>query len=94
PTALHTPLTPSAHSILIAMLISRPFPSLSSVLRFLLLCVAAVESASVIPTKIGKGYRLISIEESPNGGIVGHLQVKQQNSIYGPDIPLLQLYVK
>ncbi|XP_058193974.1 alpha-xylosidase 1 [Rhododendron vialii] len=57
-------------------------------------CVAGVNTASTIPPKIGKGYRLISIEESPDGGLVGHLQVKQKNSIYGPDIPLLQLYVK
>ncbi|KAL0372609.1 UNVERIFIED_CONTAM: Alpha-xylosidase 1 [Sesamum calycinum] len=39
-------------------------------------------------------YRLISIQESPNGGLLGLLQVKQKNNIYGPDIPVLQLYVK
>ncbi|KAJ6324469.1 hypothetical protein OIU76_011719 [Salix suchowensis] len=39
-------------------------------------------------------YRLISIEETPDGGIGGLLQVKQSNKIYGPDIPLLQLHVK
>lgn len=44
--------------------------------------------------KIGDGYRLISIQEAPDGGFVGYLQVKQKNFIYGPDIPLLQLYVK
>ncbi|GFP85341.1 alpha-xylosidase 1 [Phtheirospermum japonicum] len=54
----------------------------------------ASSTGSNIPKKIGKGYRLISIEESPNGGIVGHLQVKEKDNIYGPDIPLLQLYVK
>ncbi|KAI3453023.1 hypothetical protein Pfo_009686 [Paulownia fortunei] len=76
-------------------------PLLSSCLRFLLgfliICVLVVDLASTtstIPTKIGKGYSLISIEESPNGGLVGLLQVKQKNNIYGPDIPLLQLYVK
>ncbi|KAJ6429778.1 hypothetical protein OIU84_021222 [Salix udensis] len=51
-------------------------------------------NSSSTPTKIGKGYRLISIEETPGGGIVGVLQVKQKNNIYGPDIPLLQLHVK
>ncbi|KAI7978973.1 Alpha-xylosidase 1 [Camellia lanceoleosa] len=55
---------------------------------------SASNSASTIPTKIGKGYRLISIEESPDGGLVGHLQIKEKNSIYGPDIPHLQLHVK
>ncbi|WOH13366.1 hypothetical protein DCAR_0832876 [Daucus carota subsp. sativus] len=44
--------------------------------------------------KIGNGYRLISVQDSPDGGLVGHLQVKEKNSVYGPDIPLLQLYVK
>nr|CAA10382.2 alpha-D-xylosidase [Tropaeolum majus] len=51
-------------------------------------------STPAAPTKIGKGYRLISIEETPDGGFLGHLQVKQPNKIYGADIPLLQLYVK
>ena len=63
----------------------------------LLLCTTnngGVDSASIDPTKIGKGYRLISISESPDGGLVGHLQIKQKNNIYGPDIPHLQLYVK
>ncbi|KAK6133844.1 hypothetical protein DH2020_032394 [Rehmannia glutinosa] len=45
-------------------------------------------------TKIGKGYSLISFEKSTNGGFLGLLQVKQKNNVYGPDIPLLQLYVK
>lgn len=49
---------------------------------------------SATPTKIGQGYQLISVEESPDGGIVGLLQVKQKNNVYGPDIPYLQLYVK
>lgn len=72
-------------------------PLLSLIITTLLLsiqCVAGVNAASTIPPKIGKGYRLISIEESPDGGLVGHLQVKQKNTIYGPDIPNLQLYVK
>ncbi|XVF43046.1 hypothetical protein PTKIN_Ptkin02bG0009400 [Pterospermum kingtungense] len=50
--------------------------------------------SSSAPAKIGKGYRLISIEETSDGGFLGHLQVKEKNQIYGPDIPLLQLYVK
>ncbi|GAV73971.1 Glyco_hydro_31 domain-containing protein, partial [Cephalotus follicularis] len=58
-----------------------------------LLCFSFVSSSS-IPTKIGKGYSLISLEETPDGGILGHLQVKEKNNIYGPDITNLQLYVK
>ncbi|XP_043715278.1 alpha-xylosidase 1 [Telopea speciosissima] len=60
-----------------------------SILGFLLFLSAASST-----TKIGQGYRLISVEESPNGGLVGHLQVKQKTSTYGPDIPYLQLFVK
>ncbi|CAK9176248.1 unnamed protein product [Ilex paraguariensis] len=67
---------------------------LSPLLLLLLLSIFGVELAAATTTKIGNGYRLISIEESPNGGLVGHLQVKQKNHIYGPDIPHLQLYVK
>uniref|UniRef100_A0A5B6YHF2 Putative alpha-xylosidase 1 n=1 Tax=Davidia involucrata TaxID=16924 RepID=A0A5B6YHF2_DAVIN len=76
------------------MVSSSPLPSLVSILLILILCIAGVKSTSTSPPKIGKGYRLISIEETPAGGLVGHLQVKQKNSIYGPDIPHLQLYVK
>ncbi|KAK6242826.1 Glycoside hydrolase family 31 - like 2 [Theobroma cacao] len=71
--------------------------SLSSlyVLLVLISCFSGgYSSSSSTPTKIGKGYRLIAIEETPDGGFLGHLQVKQKNKIYGPDIPLLQLYVK
>ncbi|KAJ9140733.1 hypothetical protein P3X46_031341 [Hevea brasiliensis] len=70
-----------------------PSTSLASVFLVLFLCLNGVSSSST-PTKIGKGYRLISIEETPDGGFLGHLQVKQKNNIYGPDIPLLQLFVK
>ncbi|KAG2664114.1 hypothetical protein I3760_16G064400 [Carya illinoinensis] len=72
------------------------FSSLPFYLLFLLLCAAGGNSSasSTPPAKIGKGYRLISIEEIPDGGIVGHLQVIQKNKIYGPDIPHLQLFVK
>ena len=45
-------------------------------------------------TKIGKGYRLVSVEETPDGGFLAYLQVKKKNEIYGPDIPLLRLFVK
>ncbi|KAJ8445338.1 hypothetical protein Cgig2_010696 [Carnegiea gigantea] len=51
-------------------------------------------SSSSVPTKIGKGYRLVSIEEVPEGGFVAYLQVKRKNKIYGPDIPNLRLFVK
>lgn len=63
---------------------------------FLILFILQLDSCHTTSTtkKIGKGYRLISIEDSPNGGIVGLLQLKQSNTIYGPDIPLLHLYVK
>ncbi|KAK6788662.1 hypothetical protein RDI58_012460 [Solanum bulbocastanum] len=54
-------------------------------------CVNLVHTA---PTKIGNGYSLIAIEESPDGGLIGYLKVKKKNNIYGPDIPNLQLYVK
>ncbi|KAK8916887.1 Alpha-xylosidase 1 [Platanthera zijinensis] len=43
----------------------------------------------------GHGYRLVSIEENPNGGgLVGYLQLKQATSTYGPDIPHLRIFVK
>ncbi|KAM4081738.1 hypothetical protein ACJW30_11G114600 [Castanea mollissima] len=71
-----------------------PLLTLSSLLFVLLLCTAGVNSSSTPPTKIGNGYRLISIEGTPDGGLVGHLVVNQKNNIYGPDIPTLQLSVK
>ncbi|KAK1416147.1 hypothetical protein QVD17_31935 [Tagetes erecta] len=46
------------------------------------------------PTKIGNGYKLVSLTESPDGGLVGVLKVNRKNNIYGPDIPYLQLYIK
>lgn len=67
---------------------------LSLFLLVFLTCGVGAASSSPKGTKIGEGYRLISIEETPDGGLLGHLQVKKQNKIYGPDIPLLQLYVK
>lgn len=76
---------------------SFPLSYLRFLVPFLILFTLQLDYASTsatTPTKIGKGYRLISIEESPDGGIVGLLQVNQKNNIYGPDIPLLQLYVK
>ncbi|XP_010551274.1 PREDICTED: alpha-xylosidase 1 [Tarenaya hassleriana] len=54
------------------------------------LCFSAGESSNAI----GQGYRLISIEESPDGGFFGYLQVKQKSKIYGSDITLLRLFVK
>ncbi|XP_075646389.1 alpha-xylosidase 1-like [Castanea sativa] len=71
-----------------------PLLTLSSLLFALLLSTAGVNSSSTPPTKIGNGYRLISIEGTPDGGLVGHLVVNQKNNIYGPDIPTLQLSVK
>ncbi|KAI4313937.1 hypothetical protein L6164_026878 [Bauhinia variegata] len=73
-----------------------PSICLSFLLLVLLLCVTGASSYSSAPnaTKIGQGYRLIAIEETSDGGLLGYLQVKEKNNIYGPDIPLLQLYVK
>lgn len=75
-----------------------PLLTLSSLLLLvLLLCSSSIvnsSSKSNPPTKIGEGYRLISIEESPDGGLVGHLVVIKKNNVYGPDIPHLQLFVK
>ncbi|CAN4121867.1 unnamed protein product [Withania somnifera] len=74
------------------------FPSSFSLLHLLLvlaICiVGCVNLVHTAPTKIGNGYRLIAIEESPDGGLIGHLKVKKKNNVYGPDIPYLQLYVK
>ncbi|XP_059316975.1 alpha-xylosidase 1-like isoform X1 [Lycium ferocissimum] len=73
------------------------FFSSSPLLHFLLvltICIACVNFVHTAPTKIGKGYRLIAIEESPDGGLIGHLKVEKKNNVYGPDIPHLQLYVK
>ena len=75
-----------------------PLLTLSSLLLLvLLLCSSSVvnsSSKSNPPTKIGQGYRLISLEETPDGGLVGHLIVNKNNNVYGPDIPHLQLFVK
>ncbi|WVZ10796.1 hypothetical protein V8G54_015326 [Vigna mungo] len=68
--------------------------SLSSLLLALLLCSAGASSSSKNATKIGQGYRLVSIEETPDGGLIGILQVKQKTKTYGSDIPLLRFYVK
>ncbi|XP_009799141.1 alpha-xylosidase 1 [Nicotiana tabacum] len=63
-------------------------------LLVLIICISCVNLVYTTPVKIGKGYRLIAIEESPDGGLIGHLKIKKKNNIYGPDIPYLQLYVK
>ncbi|KAK7280489.1 hypothetical protein RJT34_25553 [Clitoria ternatea] len=70
----------------------------SSIFLTWLVCVTVTaeeaKSSSPRTAKIGEGYRLISIEDTPDGAIVGVLQVKHNNNVYGPDIPLLRLYVK
>ncbi|OWM75782.1 alpha-xylosidase 1 [Punica granatum] len=74
-------------------LLSSSFSSLRlSSFLVLVLCLAGVSSAA--PAKIGSGYRLVSVEETADGGLLGLLQVNQKTPVYGPDIPLLQLYVK
>lgn len=66
-----------------------------SLLLTCFLCVAEeANSSSPKANRIGQGYRLISIEDAPDGSIMGILQVKEKNDIYGPDIPLLRFYVK
>ncbi|KAG5001387.1 hypothetical protein JHK87_022459 [Glycine soja] len=64
--------------------------SLSCLLLAMLLCAVGATSSSKNATKIGQGYRLVSIEETPDGGLIGILQVKQKTKTYGPDIPLLR----
>ncbi|KAH0450561.1 hypothetical protein IEQ34_021253 [Dendrobium chrysotoxum] len=50
---------------------------------------------SVSSQNIGYGYRLVSLEENPDGGgLIGHLLLKKGTSTYGPDIPHLRLFVK
>ncbi|WJX21413.1 NAD(P)H-dependent D-xylose reductase (XR) [Trifolium repens] len=66
--------------------------TLSSFLLTWFLCLA--EETNYSSSKIGQGYRLITIEDTPDGALVGLLQVKQKNNIYGADIPLLRFYVK
>uniref|UniRef100_A0A7N1A1R9 Alpha-glucosidase n=1 Tax=Kalanchoe fedtschenkoi TaxID=63787 RepID=A0A7N1A1R9_KALFE len=76
------------------MLASKFSPTISSFLVLLLLRTCSTISSSKVPSKIGKGYHLVSIGEVPDGGLLGLLQIKQKNDFYGPDIPNLQLYVK
>ncbi|CAN8275753.1 unnamed protein product [Cochlearia groenlandica] len=59
-------------------------------LMVLILCFSPIQCSNAI----GKGYRLISIKESNDGGFIGYLQVKQKNQIYGSDIPMLRLFIK
>ncbi|CAN0870707.1 Alpha-xylosidase 1 [Linum grandiflorum] len=72
------------------------FSSMSlPMLHFLfLLCFLLGVISITSSSKIGSGYRLISIGQTPDGGLLGQLQVKHPNEIYGPDIPLLHLFVK
>ncbi|KAI6677028.1 hypothetical protein NL676_037824 [Syzygium grande] len=72
-----------------------PFPT-PLLLLLLLLCIAPAHCArsASAAAKIGNGYLLVSVEETPDGGLLGHLQLNQKSSIYGPDIPHLQLFVK
>lgn len=64
-------------------------------LFFFLLSIFGQNSAAAVPAKkIGNGYRLISVDEAPGGGILAFLQVNTETQIYGSDIPFLQLFVK
>lgn len=73
-----------------------PLPFPTPLLLLLLLCIAPAHCArsASAAAKIGNGYLLVSVEETPDGGLLGHLQLNQKSSIYGPDIPHLQLFVK
>ncbi|XP_047983599.1 alpha-xylosidase 1-like [Salvia hispanica] len=71
------------------------FTSSSAIPTFLLIFLLSSAIADdTVPKKIGNGYRLVSIQKSSNGGLVGLLQLKQENNIYGADIPQLKLSVK
>ncbi|KAF4360831.1 hypothetical protein CsatB_022049 [Cannabis sativa] len=73
---------------------------LSILFLSLLLSIHGVTSSkskkkpTTAPTKIGQGYRLLAVQETPDGALIGHLQVKTKNNVYGSDIPNLQLFVK
>lgn len=91
---IFTPNLFSSHSLTEEMA-STPFKTALSLLAALILCFSVARCApKKIPSKIGNGYRLISVEEAPGGGIVGHLEVKSKNNFYGPDISHLRLFVK
>ncbi|CAN6451643.1 unnamed protein product [Victoria cruziana] len=68
--------------------------ALSSLLALFLSLLLSPSYLQVLSSKIGEGYRLVSIEETSDGSLIGLLEVKKKTSIYGPDIPKLQLYVK
>ncbi|GLJ21746.1 hypothetical protein SUGI_0405690 [Cryptomeria japonica] len=44
--------------------------------------------------EVGHGYRLLSIQKRSDESLIGSLELIQNTHTYGPDIPLLQLYVK
>src|SRR4051812_33747486 len=52
-----------------------------SYLLLTLLLSEAKHTTSSKSTKIGQGYRVISIQDDPNGAITGLLQVKEKNNI-------------
>lgn len=61
-------------------------------LLFISLCELAV--VGVFSQKMESSYSLVSIEKTQDGGLVGYLKLKQSSTAYGPDIPLLRLFVK
>ncbi|KAJ6833713.1 alpha-xylosidase 1-like [Iris pallida] len=63
---------------------------------FFFFSIIFVGGGVVSGQKIGLGYRLVSLEENPDGGggLVGHLQLKQSTNTYGADIPHLRLFIK
>nr|XP_043623382.1 alpha-xylosidase 1 [Erigeron canadensis] len=72
----------------------KPILHLAVVILIIILFSSLSSGAPTPTTKIGNGYSLISLHESTDGALIGHLQVNLKNNIYGHDIPLLQLYVK
>lgn len=73
-------------------------PSAFSLVPFVVLCCAILLCPPLgdgaTPPRVGFGYKLISVEEIVDGGLVGHLQVRRNTTRYGPDIPHLRLFVK
>ncbi|KAK4763860.1 hypothetical protein SAY87_013298 [Trapa incisa] len=80
-----SPPTPSLSS-------SSPSPLHLSTFLVLILCFFT-GACFAVPTKIGQGYRVVSVEET-DGGILGLLQANKKTTVYGPDISLLQFFVK
>lgn len=67
---------------------------MSSTFYFFVFVVLAMCLGANAAEKIGAGYRLVSVEETADGGLLGLLEINRKNKVYGPDIKHLQLYIK